>query len=163
MNRTTTNNRKLESLRYKEDREWNSLLQKKGNPLKNQRYEARVGFPAPYQGDGRVMDLGFEQYFIYAWRYENDTACKLGVSTLRTFYARVKAARTVTYQEIELLGIEVFGRKPKRGRRIRNGLIRLSGSLIVVPGWCSMMLFGNGPKTNACRILRRSVVLKMRF
>ena len=54
------------------------------------------------------MDLGTEQYFIYAWRYAGDTACKLGVSTLRTFYARVKAARTVTYQEIELLGIEVF-------------------------------------------------------
>ena len=50
-----------------------------------------------------------EQYFVYAWRYEDDTeACKLGVSTLRTFYARVKAAKTVTYQEIELLGIEVF-------------------------------------------------------
>ena len=54
------------------------------------------------------MDLGFEQYFIYAWRYEGAGACKLGVSTLRTFYARVKAARTVTYQEIELLGVEVF-------------------------------------------------------
>ena len=54
------------------------------------------------------MDLGSEQYFIYAWRYEDDTACKLGVSTLRTFYARIKAARTVTYQEIELLGVEVF-------------------------------------------------------
>ncbi len=55
------------------------------------------------------MDLGSEQYFIYAWRYRGDTeACKLGVSTLRTFYARIKAARTVTYQEIELLGIEVF-------------------------------------------------------
>ena len=54
------------------------------------------------------MNLGSEQYFIYAWRYEDDTACKLGVSTLRTFYARIKAARTVTYQEIELLGVEVF-------------------------------------------------------
>ena len=55
------------------------------------------------------MDLGSEQYFIYAWRYRGGTeACKLGVSTLRTFYARIKAARTVTYQEIELLGIEVF-------------------------------------------------------
>ena len=56
------------------------------------------------------MNLAPEQYFIYAWRYKGDTeACKLGVSTLRTFYARIKAARTVTYQEIELLGIEVFG------------------------------------------------------
>ena len=55
------------------------------------------------------MNLGSEQYFIYAWRYRGDTeACKLGVSMLRTFYARIKAARTVTYQEIELLGIEVF-------------------------------------------------------
>ena len=54
------------------------------------------------------MDLGPEQYFVYAWRYTDDTACKLGVSTLRTFYARIKAAKTVTYQDIELLGIEVF-------------------------------------------------------
>ena len=54
------------------------------------------------------MDLRQEQYFIYAWRYEDDTASKLGVSTLQAFYARIKAARTVTYQEIELLGIEVF-------------------------------------------------------
>ena len=54
------------------------------------------------------MDLAPDQHFIYAWRYEDDTACKLGVSTTRTFYARIKAAKTVTYQEIELLGIEVF-------------------------------------------------------
>ena len=55
------------------------------------------------------MDLGPEQYFVYAWRYTEDTVCKLGVGTLRTFYARIKAAKTVTYQDIELLGIEVFG------------------------------------------------------
>ena len=55
------------------------------------------------------MDLAPEQYFVYAWRYRDDTVCKLGVSTLRSFYARIKAARTVTYQDIELLGIEVFG------------------------------------------------------
>ena len=55
------------------------------------------------------MDLAPEQYFVYAWRYTDDTVCKLGVSTLRTFYARIKAAKTVTYQDIELLGIEVFG------------------------------------------------------
>ena len=55
------------------------------------------------------MDLVPEQHFVYAWRYMDDTVCKLGVSTLRTFYARVKAAKTVTYQDIELLGIEVFG------------------------------------------------------
>ena len=54
------------------------------------------------------MNLAPEQYFVYAWRYKDDTACKLGVSTLRSFYARIKAAKTVTYQEIELLGIEVF-------------------------------------------------------
>ena len=54
------------------------------------------------------MDLGSEQYFVYAWRYREDTVCKLGVSTLRSFYARIKAAQTVTYQDIELLGIEVF-------------------------------------------------------
>ena len=55
------------------------------------------------------MDLVPEQYFVYAWRYTDDTVCKLGVSTLRSFYARIKAAKTVTYQDIELLGIEVFG------------------------------------------------------
>ena len=38
----------------------------------------------------------------------DDAVCKLGVSTLQSFYARIKAARTVTYQDIELLGIEVF-------------------------------------------------------
>ena len=55
------------------------------------------------------MNLAPEQYFVYAWRYTGDTvSCKLGVSTLRTFYARIKAAKTVTYQDIELLGIEVF-------------------------------------------------------
>ena len=57
------------------------------------------------------MDLAPEQHFVYAWRYTDDTVCKLGVSTLRTFYARIKAAKTVTYQDIELLGIEVFGTK----------------------------------------------------
>ena len=55
------------------------------------------------------MDLAPEQHFVYAWRYTDDTVCKLGVSTLRSFYARIKAAKTVTYQDIELLGIEVFG------------------------------------------------------
>ena len=55
------------------------------------------------------MDLVPEQHFVYAWRYTDDTVCKLGVSTLRAFYARIKAAKTVTYQDIELLGIEVFG------------------------------------------------------
>ena len=55
------------------------------------------------------MDLAPEQHFVYAWRYTEDTVCKLGVSTLRSFYARIKAAKTVTYQDIELLGIEVFG------------------------------------------------------
>ena len=55
------------------------------------------------------MDLVPEQHFVYAWRYTDDTVCKLGVGTLRSFYARIKAAKTVTYQDIELLGIEVFG------------------------------------------------------
>ena len=55
------------------------------------------------------MDLAPEQHFVYAWRYGDDTVCKLGVGTLRSFYARIKAAKTVTYQDIELLGIEVFG------------------------------------------------------
>ena len=54
------------------------------------------------------MDLAPDQHFVYAWRYKNDTACKLGVSTPRVFYARIKAAKTVTWRKIELLGIEVF-------------------------------------------------------
>ena len=54
------------------------------------------------------MDLAPNQHFVYAWRYEDDTACKLGYSMTRTFYARIKAAKTVTYQDVELLGIKVF-------------------------------------------------------
>ena len=27
------------------------------NPLKNQRYEARMGFPAPYQGDFKSREM----------------------------------------------------------------------------------------------------------
>ena len=54
------------------------------------------------------MNLAPEQHFVYAWRYTDDTACKLGISTPRTFYARIKAAKTVAYQDIELLGIELF-------------------------------------------------------
>ena len=87
--------RKLESLRYKRDREPSSLLQKNAKRRESE-------FPPT------KMDLAPEQYFVYAWRYTDDTVCKLGVSTLRTFYARIKAAKTVTYQDIELLGIEVF-------------------------------------------------------
>ncbi len=55
-----------------------------------------------------TMDLSPHQHFVYAWRYTDDTVCKLGVSTACTFYARIKAAKTVTHQEIELLGIETF-------------------------------------------------------
>ena len=54
------------------------------------------------------MILTNEQAFIYAWRYKNDRVCKLGVSTTRTFYTRIKAAQSVTWQEIELLGIELY-------------------------------------------------------
>ena len=54
------------------------------------------------------MTLTNEQPFIYAWRYKNDTVCKLGVSTTRTFYTRIKTAKSVTWQEIELLGIELY-------------------------------------------------------
>ena len=77
------------------------------------------------------MDLAPEQYFVYAWRYDGDTACKLGVSTLRSFYARIKAARTVTYQDIELLGIEVFGTEAEARTAYKERLktfARLRGS-----------------------------------
>ena len=67
-------------------------------------------FPPTVRGVRSLqMDLAAEQHFVYAWRYRDDTVCKLGVGTLRSFYARIKAAKTVTYQDIELLGIEVFG------------------------------------------------------
>ena len=68
------------------------------------------------------MDLAPEQYFVYAWRYADDTVCKFGVSTLRTFYARIKAAKTVTYQDIELLGIEVFGTEAEARAAYRQRL-----------------------------------------
>ena len=68
------------------------------------------------------MNLGPEQYFVYAWRYTDDTVCKLGVSTLRAFYARIKAAKTVTYQDIELLGIEVFGTEAEARTAYRQRL-----------------------------------------
>ena len=68
------------------------------------------------------MDLAPEQYFVYAWRYTDDAVCKLGVSTLRTFYARIKAAKTVTYQDIELLGIEVFGTEAEARTAYRQRL-----------------------------------------
>ena len=54
------------------------------------------------------MDLRPDQHFVYAWCYTDDTACKLGYSTTRTFYSRIKAAKTVTHQPVELLGVEVF-------------------------------------------------------
>ena len=78
------------------DREHSSLLQKNAKSRESE-------FPPT------KMDLAPEQYFVYAWRYGDDAVCKLGVGTLRSFYARIKAAKTVTYQDIELLGIEVFG------------------------------------------------------
>lgn len=68
------------------------------------------------------MDLSLDQYFVYAWRYTDDTACKLGYSTPRVFYARIKAAKTVTYQEIELLGIETFSTKAAARTAIRRHL-----------------------------------------
>ena len=68
------------------------------------------------------MDLAPEQHFVYAWRYMEDTVCKLGVSTLRSFYARIKAAKTVTYQDIELLGIEVFGTEAEARAAYRQRL-----------------------------------------
>ena len=54
------------------------------------------------------MVLNPDQHFIYAWRYKGDTACKLGVSRTRIFHTRIRAAKSVTWQEIELLGIELF-------------------------------------------------------
>ena len=55
-----------------------------------------------------AMTLTNEQPFIYAWHYKNDTVCKLGVSTTRKFHTLIKAAKSVTWQDIELLGIELY-------------------------------------------------------
>ena len=93
------------------DREPSSLLQK------NSQKASGIGVPS-YQ----EMDLAPEQYFVYAWRYGDDAVCKLGVGTLRTFYARIKAAKTVTYQDIELLGIEVFGTEAEARTAYRERL-----------------------------------------
>ena len=46
----------------------------------------------------------------------------LVLSTLRSFYARIKAAKTVTYQDIELLGIEVFGTEAEARTAYRQRL-----------------------------------------
>ena len=92
------------------DREPSSLLQK----IVRKRRESE--FPPT------KMDLAPEQYFVYAWRYGDDAVCKLGVGTLRTFYARIKAAKTVTYQDIELLGIEVFGTEAEARTAYRQRL-----------------------------------------
>ena len=94
------------------------------------------------------MDLAPEQYFVYAWRYTDDTVCKLGVSTLRSFYARIKAAKTVTYQDIELLGIEVFGTEAEARTAYQRRLKTFEReSPIAVPGCISMLLSGSGPAT----------------
>ena len=75
------------------------------------------------------LDLGPEQFFVYTWRYKNDTVCKLGVSTFRTFYARITAARTVIYQDIELLGIEVLDSKTETQAIDKKRLETLNGLL----------------------------------
>ena len=95
------------------DREHSSLLQKNAKSRESE---------FPPTEEGMKMDLAPEQYFVYAWRYTDDTVCKLGVSTLRSFYARIKAAKTVTYQDIELLGIEVFGTEAEARTAYRQRL-----------------------------------------
>ena len=109
------------------------------------------------------MNLGPGQYFIYAWRYEGDTACKLGVSTLQSFYARIKAAKTVTYQDIELLGIEVFGTEAE-ARAAYQQRLKTFARVADRRAWVlSMLLSGSGPKLSVCLSLRLSMLLKMLF
>ena len=70
------------------------------------------------------------------------------MSTLRSFYARIKAAKTVTYQDIELLGIEVFGTEAEARTAYQQRLKTFErASLIVVRGCISMLLSGSGPAT----------------
>ena len=109
------------------------------------------------------MNLGPGQYFIYAWRYEGDTACKLGVSTLQSFYARIKAARTVTYQDIELLGIEVFGTEAE-ARTAYQQRLKTFARVADRRAWVDLMLLsGSGPKPSVCPILPPSMLSKMPF
>ena len=110
-----------------------------------------------------VMDLAPEQHFVYAWRYTDDTVCKLGVSTLRSFYARIKAAKTVTYQDIELLGIEVFGTEAEARTAYQQRLKTFARSRIDVRGCISMLLSGSGWQPSVCPTLRLSMLSKMPF
>ena len=56
------------------------------------------------------MNLKQEQYFVYALRYKGDnTACKIGKSSVGRFWGRTAPARTWNYdREIEILGIQLF-------------------------------------------------------
>ncbi|MCG9128870.1 tetratricopeptide repeat protein [Candidatus Poribacteria bacterium] len=54
------------------------------------------------------MNLEQEQNFVYAWRYEGDeTACKIGKSSVGSFWGRTGPARTTHYRDIEILGIQL--------------------------------------------------------
>ena len=54
------------------------------------------------------MNLKEEQYFVYALRFEGDnTACKIGKSSVGSFWGRTAPARTWNYKEIEILGIQL--------------------------------------------------------
>ena len=110
------------------------------------------------------MDLAPEQYFVYAWRYTDDTVCKLGVGTLRSFYARIKAAKTVTYQDIELLGIEVFGTETE-ARTAYQQRLKTFARVVDRRAWvhfddcCPAVDW----QPNACRTLRPSMLSRMPF
>ena len=54
------------------------------------------------------MYLNKNQHFIYAWRYKDDIACKIGKSTVGSFHqSRIRPALTNDYREVELLGIRL--------------------------------------------------------
>ena len=109
------------------------------------------------------MDLAPEQYFVYAWRYTDDTVCKLGVSTLRSFYARIKAAKTVTYQDIELLGIEVFGTEAE-ARTAYQQRLKTFARVADRRAWVHFdAVVRQWPQPSACRTLPLSMLSKMPF
>ena len=58
------------------------------------------------------MNLKQKQYFVYALRYKGDnTACKIGKSSVGAFWGRTAPARTWNYKEIEILGIQLCDSK----------------------------------------------------
>ena len=88
----------------------------------------------------------------------------LVLSTLRSFYARIKAAKTVTYQDIELLGIEVFDTEAE-ARTVYRQRLKMFARVADRRAWVQLQRGCPGVdwKLSACLILRALMLLKMLF